>query len=125
MVLLTPITLMEENSISNSHKLTQISHNSPLKMELPQNLLEIQSLILVIHLHLIVLNLFYAPIPFEFLYTNHNTPQISMTVAGLPVVCTAIECPYAYIATTEQITSFSFSAPTLTIQGTNLPSIIV
>lgn len=69
--------------------------------------------------------IFYEPVPFEFLHTAETTPQVMVTVDGLPAVCASLNCGYTYVAPTALITSFSHSGTTLTINGNNLDSGII
>ena len=68
-------------------------------------------------------NLFYQPIPFEFLRTFEEKPQLIVTVGDDPVVCHNLTCDFTYIEPVGEITSFTFTEATkkLVIQGTNLP----
>lgn len=66
--------------------------------------------------------LFYEPVPFEFLHTAESKPQVLVKVDGIEAVCHGLACGYNYITPTAQITSFSFSGNTLTVNGINLPA---
>ena len=66
--------------------------------------------------------LFYEPIPFEWLYTAETSPQVMVTVDGLPAICSEYKCGYTYTPASALITGFSLSGLTLTITGTNLPT---
>ncbi len=67
--------------------------------------------------------IFYEPIPFDFLYTNESMPQVIVSVDGIPAVCVSLNCGYVYEAPVAQITAFSLSGSTLTIQGTGFSNI--
>lgn len=66
-------------------------------------------------------SIFYENIPFEWLYTAETKPQILITVNGLPAVCQAEDCGFSYVVPTSEITAFSVSGNTLTIDGTGFP----
>lgn len=61
----------------------------------------------------------YEPLPFEFLYTNESEPQVLMTVNGVEVACTNLDCNYNYVAPEAQITGLEYTGTTLTITGEN------
>jgi hypothetical protein len=42
-------------------------------------------------------NLFYEPIPFEWLKTHETQPQLIVSVNGEPAVCHNLTCGYAYV----------------------------
>ena len=65
-------------------------------------------------------NLFYDPIPFEWLYTNESTPQVIVTIDGQIAICASLQCGYTYTGTPPLITGFSLNGLTLTITGTSL-----
>lgn len=68
-------------------------------------------------------NLFYEPIPFEFLFYAETKPSIKVSVDGLPAVCAGnLDCTFTYQQASSLITSFSLSGTTLTINGNNLPT---
>ncbi|CDW80878.1 ipt tig domain containing protein [Stylonychia lemnae] len=66
-------------------------------------------------------SLFYEPVPFEFIYTQEDKPQVLVTVDGLPAVCSSLDCDYSYISSDSQISQFYLQGLRLTIEGTNLP----
>jgi hypothetical protein len=68
--------------------------------------------------------IFYEPVPYEFMYTPELKPQVIVSVEGLEAACDSLNCGYTYIQPTAQITDFSLSGTTLTITGTDLPSVI-
>lgn len=41
-------------------------------------------------------NAWFDVIPFEFLYTAHEIPQVIVTVGDMPAVCAFAECGYEY-----------------------------
>ena len=65
--------------------------------------------------------LFYEAIPFEWLYTAEQKPQVLVTVDDLPAVCATLDCGYTYVAASALVTDFSLTGLTLTINGNNLP----
>lgn len=67
-------------------------------------------------------NLFYEPVPFEFLYTAELTPQVIVSMDGIEAVCDSLDCGYSYVSSTSQIDSFTLSGNTLTIIGSAFPS---
>jgi hypothetical protein len=68
--------------------------------------------------------IFYEPVPFEFLHTAEDKPQVIVSVEGVEAVCASLNCGYSYVPPTAEITAFSYSGTTLTITGTSLPSSI-
>lgn len=42
-------------------------------------------------------NLFYDPVPYEFLKTFETKPQVTVMVDGLHAACHSMECDYSYI----------------------------
>jgi hypothetical protein len=71
-------------------------------------------------------NLFYEPIPFEFLKTYEEAPQLLVEVDGLPAVCHNLDCDFTYIDPVGEVTAFTFDAGTniLVLTGTGLPTAI-
>jgi len=69
-------------------------------------------------------NLFYDPIPFEFLRTEEQNSQVEVIVDGQPAVCHNLTCDFAFIEPLGTITSFTYDETTkvLAIQGTGLPT---
>lgn len=67
-------------------------------------------------------NLFFDPIPMEMLYTAVTQPKVSVSVNGLSGLCTGLNCGYAYVAQTAEITGQALSALDVVISGTNLPT---
>jgi len=62
-------------------------------------------------------------VPFEFLHTAEtDSPQVMISVEGMPAVCHSLKCGYKYVAPIASISSFTHSGTTLTINGVNLPS---
>lgn len=62
-------------------------------------------------------NLFYEPVPFDFLYTAETQPQVIVSVNGIEAICSKLNCNYNYVAANASITGFSLSGTTLTITG--------
>jgi len=71
-------------------------------------------------------NLFYEPIPFEFLKTYETKPQLIVEVDGLPAVCHNLTCDFTYTESVGEVTAFTFDTTSklLTVTGTNLPTSI-
>lgn len=69
-------------------------------------------------------NLFYDPVPFEWLRTAETQPQLEVTVGGEPAVCHNLTCGYAYEAPVGEVTAFTYNTATrqLTLTGTDLPA---
>jgi hypothetical protein len=69
-------------------------------------------------------NVFYEPIPFEWLRTYENKPQIIVNVNGEPAVCHNMTCGYNYTIPQGEVTAFTYNAGTnaLEITGTDLPA---
>ena len=61
--------------------------------------------------------IFYEPIPFEFLYTIENNPQLIVSIDGVEAVCDSLNCDYNYVAPASLITGFTYDGTTLTITG--------
>ena len=68
-------------------------------------------------------NLFYEPIPFEWLRTYEEQPQVEVYVNGTAAVCHHLNCGYAYVEPVGEVQSFLYEDDTrkLNISGTNLP----
>jgi hypothetical protein len=68
--------------------------------------------------------IFYEPVPYEFLYTNEDKPQLSVSVGSLEAVCPALNCSYSYVTPVPAITGYSYATATgtLTITSTNISS---
>ena len=66
--------------------------------------------------------IFYEPVPYEFLYTNEDKPQLSVSVGSLEAVCPALNCSYSYVTPVPAITGYSYVSGVLTITGTNISS---
>jgi hypothetical protein len=72
-------------------------------------------------------NLFYKTIPFEYLKTFEDRPQLIVSVNDLPAVCHNLNCNYTYVEPTgKKVNSFTYDANTqiLTLVGTDLPTTI-
>lgn len=67
-------------------------------------------------------NLFYQPIPMDFLYTAETQPQLMVSVNSLPVICASLDCNYAYVESTAEVTQTTIIGTTVTITGTGLPT---
>lgn len=69
-------------------------------------------------------SLMFEPVGLEFLYTDAKSPQVMVDIDGLPAVCPNLNCDYAYVRATEQITSQTYNSSTrvLTVVGTGLPT---
>lgn len=70
-------------------------------------------------------NLFYAPVPFEFLRTYEEKPQVIVSVDGEPAVCHNMTCDFTYVEPTGEVTAATFDPATkkLVITGTALPTL--
>lgn len=68
-------------------------------------------------------NVFYEPIPFEWLRTYETKPQVVVTVNGQPAVCHNLTCDYNYTIPQGEVTAFTYNAQSnqLVITGTDLP----
>lgn len=69
-------------------------------------------------------NLFYNPVPFEFLRTYEKKPQLIVNVGDQPAVCHNMTCDFTYLTPVGEITSATYdqASKKLVIQGTNLPT---
>lgn len=63
-------------------------------------------------------NIFYENVPFEFLYTAEQMPQVEVMVNGVPAVCSGLECGFGYFTSSYEVTDVSLSGLDLTITGT-------
>lgn len=70
-------------------------------------------------------NLFYAPVPFEFLKTYEEKPQVLVSVDGEPAVCHNMTCDFTYVEAAGEVTAATFDPATkkLVITGTALPTL--
>jgi hypothetical protein len=71
-------------------------------------------------------NLFYEPIPFEFIRTFEEKPQLIVTVNDVPAVCHNLTCDFTYIETpASMIDSFTYDLSTrvLVLTGTELSNV--
>ena len=68
-------------------------------------------------------NLFWEPVPLEFIYTDAEKPQVLVNVNGIAGVCPDFNCDFMYEEPVGQITEQILDADgvSLTIRGTNLP----
>lgn len=69
-------------------------------------------------------NLFYEPMPFEFIRTYEEEPQLIVTVNDIPAVCHNLSCNFTYTEPVGEITAFTYDHTTkkVVITGTELPS---
>jgi hypothetical protein len=69
-------------------------------------------------------NLFYDPVPFEFLKTYETKPQVIVTVGDQPAVCHNLTCDFVYTEPVGEVTSFTFDAATkkVVLTGTSFPT---
>jgi hypothetical protein len=70
-------------------------------------------------------NLFYEPVPYEFLYTAETAPQVIVSVDGVEAACDSLNCSFKYIQSPSVITDYSLVDGTLTINGTGFTNDIV
>jgi hypothetical protein len=70
-------------------------------------------------------NIFYEPIPFEFIRTYEEEPQLIVTVNEIPAVCKNLSCNFTYVEPVGEITSFTYdhSTKVLVLTGTELPNV--
>jgi hypothetical protein len=68
-------------------------------------------------------NVFYEPVPFEWLRTYETKPQVVVKIDGEPAVCHNMTCDYNYTVPVGEVTGFSYDATSmeLTVTGTDLP----
>jgi hypothetical protein len=71
-------------------------------------------------------NVFYEPIPFEWLRTYETKPQVVVSVNGEPAVCHNMTCDYNYTVPQGEVTAFTYTANNrqLVLTGTDLPPTI-
>ena len=48
-------------------------------------------------------NLFFEPVPLEFIYTDATQPQVIISVNGIDGVCPAFNCGYLYVDAVGEI----------------------
>jgi len=51
----------------------------------------------------------------DFLYTAETQPQVMVSVNSLPAICASLDCNYAYVESTSEITSVTVSGTTVTV----------
>ena len=67
-------------------------------------------------------DLWWSPIPYEFLYQDVTTTQVTVTSNGVEGLCMIGGCDFAYIADdTAVVTSWTKTGDSITIAGTGLP----
>jgi hypothetical protein len=66
-------------------------------------------------------NLMFEPIPLEFIYTDSQQPQVTISVNGIDGVCPEFNCNYIYVEAYGEVTGQSLTDGVLTIDGTTLP----
>jgi hypothetical protein len=66
----------------------------------------------------------FEPVGTEFLYTDAKNPQVMVDIDGIFAVCPKLNCDYAYVQATEQITSQAYNSASrvISVTGTGLPS---
>jgi hypothetical protein len=69
-------------------------------------------------------SLFYDAIPFEFLRTYVEEPQIIVKVDNEPAVCHSINCNFKYIVAQAKVSTFAYddTIKELTLTGVTLPN---
>ena len=72
-------------------------------------------------------NLFYNPVPFEFLKTFEEKPQMIVNVGDQPAVCHNMTCDFTYIETKGLVTDWKFdeASKKMVISGNQLPLLAV
>ena len=67
-------------------------------------------------------NLFYEPVPFEWLRTFETNPQLIVTVNSTPAVCHNLTCDFVYTDPVGEITDFTYDHATkkVVLTGTDL-----
>tara|TARA_B110000285_G_C15071768_1_gene588371 strand:+ start:592 stop:1134 length:543 start_codon:yes stop_codon:yes gene_type:complete len=70
-------------------------------------------------------NLFYEPIPFEFLRTYEEVPQLLVTVNDVPTVCHNLSCNFTYTEPVGEVTGYSYNhvSKLLVLEGDSLPNV--
>lgn len=70
-------------------------------------------------------NLFYEPIPFEFLRTYEEVPQLIVTVNDIPTVCHTLACNFTYTEPVGEVTGYSYNhvSKLLVLEGDSLPNV--
>jgi hypothetical protein len=69
-------------------------------------------------------NLFFDPLPFEWLKTYETAPQLLVTVGDYPAVCHNLSCDFKYTVPQGLVTAYTYSQAnnrTLVLNGTQLP----
>lgn len=63
-------------------------------------------------------NLFFEPIPQEFMVTPAMAPQVLVEIDGVPAACASLNCDYLYANSVAEITAISLTGLDLSITGT-------
>jgi hypothetical protein len=67
-------------------------------------------------------SLFFETIPLEMLHTDAQTPQITVTIDGMPALCIDLSCDFTYIQSDSMMSTQSIDDSDLfTITGSLLP----
>jgi hypothetical protein len=71
-------------------------------------------------------NLWYEPIPYEWLKSYVEEPQVLVSVNGTPAVCHNLNCGFNFIEPVGQVETFSYDPDTLLVNvtGVELPQTI-
>jgi hypothetical protein len=71
-------------------------------------------------------NLFYTPIPFEFLKTYEEKPQVIVTVDNEPTPCHNMTCDFTYVPPVGKVLSATYDSITkrLIVIGVDLPTLL-
>jgi hypothetical protein len=70
-------------------------------------------------------SLFFPVIPFDQLHSDAQTPQILVTIDGMPALCVDLNCDFQYTVSSSSIATQAFDTTdnkTLTLTGTLLPN---
>ena len=67
-------------------------------------------------------NLLFEPVPMEFIRSYATQPQVIVKVNGLEALCVDLNCDYAYIDVTSEVTGQTLVGDQLTLTGTALPT---
>jgi hypothetical protein len=62
-------------------------------------------------------NLFYEPIPYDFMYYSESAPSLQASVDGVQAICASgnLDCSYTYVEPVGLITQFTLTGTTLVI----------
>jgi len=67
-------------------------------------------------------NVYYKVVPFEYLYTDESTPQVTVKIDDMEALCTTLNCGYVYEAPAGTVDEMTVTGTSVTITGTTMPT---